>query len=67
MAVYIEKDDDLEMPRQTANFVWNTYIENTPKTIRSGLRTLVKMWTKHTSAAEGVVEKNITSFAIKYG
>ncbi len=55
------------MPRQTANFVWNTYIENTPKTIRSGLRTLVKMWTKHTSAAEGVVEKNITSFAIKYG
>ena len=49
------------------DFVWNTYIENTPKTIRSGLRTLVKMWTKHTSAAEGVVEKNITSFAIKYG
>jgi len=26
MAVYIEKDDDLEMPRQTANYVWNTYI-----------------------------------------
>lgn len=51
MAVYIEKDDDLEMPRQTANYVWNTYIENTPKTIKSGLRTLVRMWTKFTHAA----------------
>jgi len=26
MAVYIIKDDDLEMTRQTANQVWNTYI-----------------------------------------
>ncbi len=38
MAVYILKDDDLEMPRLTANQVWNTYIENTPKTIRTGLK-----------------------------
>jgi hypothetical protein len=26
MAVYIIKDDDLEMTRLTANQVWNTYI-----------------------------------------
>ena len=26
MAIYILKDDDLEMPRHTANLVWNTYI-----------------------------------------
>lgn len=26
MAVYIIKDDELEMPRLTANQVWNTYI-----------------------------------------
>lgn len=43
------------MPRQTANYVWNTYIENTPKTIKCGLRDLVRMWTKFTHAADGVV------------
>ena len=37
MAVYVIKDDELEMSRATAIQVWNTYIENTPKTIRSGL------------------------------
>lgn len=37
MAVYVIKDDDLQMPRLTANQVWNTYIENTPKTIKLGL------------------------------
>lgn len=67
MAVYIMKDDQLEMPRVTANQVWNTYIQNTPKTIRSGLYTLIKMWTKFTHAAGGVVFKNIIGFTSKYG
>jgi hypothetical protein len=26
MAVYVIKDDELEMPRLTANQVWNAYI-----------------------------------------
>ena len=67
MAVYIIKDDDLEMPRLTANQVWNTYIENTPKTIKLGLNELSKMWTKWTHAANGVVFKNIVAFSGKYG
>lgn len=66
MAVYIMKDDELEMPRVTANQVWNTYIENTPKTIRSGLKVLVKMWTRFTHEAGGVVFKNIIGFSAKY-
>ncbi len=37
MAVYIMKDDELEMTRFTAIQVWNTYIENTPKTIKTGI------------------------------
>jgi len=37
MCVYIIKDDELEMSRMTAIQVWNTYIENTPKTIRAGI------------------------------
>jgi hypothetical protein len=55
------------MPRATANQVWNTYIENTPKTIKSGLHTLVKMWTKFTHSAGGVVFTNIVGFTSKYG
>ena len=66
MAVYIMKDDELEMPRITANQVWNMYIENTPKTIRSGLKVLVRMWTRFTHAAGGVVFKNIIGFSGKY-
>jgi hypothetical protein len=67
MAVYIMKDDELEMPRTTANQVWSAYIENTPKTIKCGLRTLVRMWTRYTHAAGGVVIKNVVGFASKYG
>ena len=67
MAVYVLKDDDLEMPRVTANQVWNTYIENTPKTIKSGLRELIKMWTRFTHSANGLVFKNIVGFSSKYG
>lgn len=66
MAIYIMKDDELEMPRVTANQVWNMYIENTPKTIRSGLKVLVNMWTRFTHAANGVVFKNIIGFSGKY-
>lgn len=55
------------MPRNTANLVWNTYIENTPKTIKSGLKHLVKMWTRFTNSAGGVVYKNIVNFSNKYG
>ena len=61
------KDDELEMPRTTANQVWNTYIENTPKTIKSGLKDLIRMWTKFTHSASGVVFRNITGFSGKYG
>ena len=67
MAVYIIKDDELEMSRATAIQVWNTYIENTPKTIRSGIVELVKMWSKWTHATGGVVFKNIVAFSTKYG
>ena len=67
MAVYIIKDDELEMSRATAIQVWNTYIENTPKTIRSGIEELVKMWSKFTHATGGVVFKNIVAFSTKYG
>ena len=67
MAVYILKDDELEMPRLTANQVWNTYIENTPKTIRTGLKELVLMWSRFTHEANGVVFKNIGEFSSKYG
>jgi hypothetical protein len=55
------------MTRATANHVWNTYIENTPKTIKIGINELVKMWTKWTHAAGGVVFKNIIAFSSKYG
>jgi hypothetical protein len=47
------------MPRLTANQVWNTYIENTPKTIRTGLKELLEFWAKFTHSANGVVFKNI--------
>jgi hypothetical protein len=67
MCVYIIKDDELEMSRMTAIQVWNTYIENTPKTIRAGIEELVKMWTKWTHATGGVVFKNIVAFSTKYG
>jgi hypothetical protein len=67
MAVYVIKDDDLEMPRLTANQVWNAYIENTPKTIKLGLQELAKMWTRWTHSANGVVFKNIIAFSSKYG
>ena len=67
MAVYILKDDELEMPRVTAFQVWNAYIENTPKTIKSGLRTLVEMWTRFTHSANGIVLRNIVGFSGKYG
>lgn len=66
MAVYIIKDDDLEMPRATANQVWNAYIENTPKTIKTGLGELVKMWTRWTHSANDVVFRNIVAFSSKY-
>ena len=55
------------MPRMTAHQVWNTYIENTPKTIKSGLKTLVNMWTRFTHSANGIVLKNIVGFSGKYG
>ena len=55
------------MPRLTANQVWNAYIENTPKTIRTGLKELVAMWSKYTHEANGVVFKNICEFSSKYG
>lgn len=51
----------------TANQVWNNYIENTPKTIRTGLKELVEMWAKYTHEANGVVFKNIGEFSSKYG
>lgn len=55
------------MPRLTANQVWNMYIENTPKTIRTGLKELVEMWSLYTHEANGVVFKNIGEFSSKYG
>jgi hypothetical protein len=67
MAVYVIKDDELEMTRATAVQVWNTYIENTPKTIRLGIEELVKMWTRFTHATGGVVFRNIVAFSTKYG
>lgn len=55
------------MPRMTAHQVWNTYIENTPKTIKTGLNTLVEMWTRFTNSANGIVIRNIIGFSGKYG
>jgi len=55
------------MTRHTANQVWNAYIENTPKTIKLGLYELVRMWTRFTHRANGVVFTNIIAFSSKYG
>ena len=47
MGIYISKDDEAEMPRNTAKQLWNTYVENnTPKTIKEGVPHLVKMWSR---------------------
>jgi hypothetical protein len=55
------------MPRITANQVWNTYIENTPKTIKCGIPFLVRMWSKGISEpASNVVYRNIVGFCTKY-
>ena len=67
MGVYILKDDDVEMPRITANQVWNAYIENTPKTIKCGIPFLVRMWSKGISEpASNIVYRNIVGFCAKY-
>lgn len=67
MGVYILKDDDVEMPRITANQVWNNYIENTPKTIKCGIPFLVRMWSKGISEpASNIVYRNIVAFCTKY-
>ena len=55
------------MPRVTAFQVWNAYIENTPKTIKLGLKTLIEMWTRFTHSANGIVLRNIVGFSGKYG
>jgi hypothetical protein len=68
MGVYILKDDDVDMPRDTAFSVWNTYIDNTPKTLKMGLGTLVKMWVRGIKQpASGIALRSITNFSGKYG
>ena len=67
MGIYILKDDEVEMPRITANQIWNTYIENTPKTIKSGIPFLIRMWSKGISEpASNVVYRSIFGFCTKY-
>ena len=67
MGVYIIKDDEVDMPRETAFKVWNEYIDNTPKTLKIGLGTLVKMWVRGIKqAASNIVLRSIINFAIKY-
>ena len=68
MAVYILKDDEVEMPRETAFQVWNTYIDNTPKTLKMGLNTLITMWVRGIKQpAASIVSNSITNFCTKYG
>lgn len=68
MGVYILKDDEVEMPRDTAFSVWNTYIDNTPKTLKMGLSTLVKMWVRGIKQpACNIALRSITNFSGKYG
>jgi hypothetical protein len=56
------------MPRVTAGQVWNTYIDNTPKTLKMGLGTLVKMWVRGIKQpASNIALRNITGFSAKYG
>lgn len=68
MGVYILKDDDVEMPKETAFMVWNTYIDNTPRTLKMGLSTLVAMWVRGIKQpASKIALHSITNFSGKYG
>ena len=56
------------MPRSTANQVWNNYIENTPKTLKSGMNHLIKLWVIGIKKpASNNILSSINGYLSKYG
>jgi hypothetical protein len=45
MLLYIMRQDDAEMVRNNATNIWKSYIDNTPREVKTGLRYLVRALT----------------------